>query len=440
FTFYKNSVYGTDDRGVYFVKFGPPDQIVKNYENLNPNDITRIIGRPEVAISDQGFVERERGYSGVRGDFEMIRYEIWIYRNMYPGQKQSIIHIFAEAPGVLGRSFRHYESLEDLVPHYRSNNTPFAWLYFKLSGIDEWFYDRFVYADLGYASTSIQNIDHNDPPKFDAPLEKSILDDIITPVRVVSGLTRILDEKNKPAINILVISSPYNMISEYSMMHTLKILDGKYNEIDRLTQIPGKLMENISVFRLDHADSTRTFIAAAEAFEEPVDSISTRHIGRSILKEKAPLDPDPGKLELSDIISGIDFPENIEAGNFPYKIIPTDKIYRGDALKVYLEIYHLFLDAEGKGRYEITYTIEKKRREGWLYDVPRYRRKGDTVSRTSAYEASSVTVRETVGFDISSLKEGKYTFSVTVKDLISMQEKSRAGEFEILQLEEKEDK
>ncbi|MFC1493111.1 GWxTD domain-containing protein [candidate division KSB1 bacterium] len=427
FTRYQNTVYGTDDRGIYWVKYGKPDVMSSSFENKATGEF-------------------RRGFQGdVRGSMEGLEFEFWVYKNLYQGQKESVVHIFGGAPGAGsgGFNFRHLESFEDFVPTNKiTGGSPFAGeegLYFRLSRFDPWFYDRYVEAGLpGAKSTSIKMWDHNDPAKYDAPLEVSEMDDKIRPVNIITTQTRILDDNNLPKMSILAISSPVNIFSEYSIQHTLKIHDADYNETEQIEQYPDVHMDNLSFITFDHTDSTTKYLIVARAFEEPVDSVETIHIGRDPLKEKTPLDPDPEKLELSDLITGIEIPEEINKDYFPYPILPAENIYAGEPLKVYLEIYHLFMGPEGKARYEITYQIDKWRPEGWLYDVPEYRKQEDRVSRTAVYESMTRTAREAIEFDVSSLKEARYVFTIEIKDLLSGQSKSRSGDFEIRKLEEEE--
>ncbi|MCP4726466.1 MAG: GWxTD domain-containing protein [bacterium] len=441
FTRKTNTVYGTDDRGIYWVKFGKPSIIESSFEN-------KAIGNP--ITTGSGFRNRPvggfgKGFQGdIRGSMEALEFEVWVYKNLYPGQQESVVHIFGEAPGAGNGafSFKHVESFEDFVPTNKiGGGSPFAGeqgLYFRLAHLDPWFYDRFVEASDPYVrSTSIKMWDHNDLAKYDAPLEKSEMDDKIRPVNIITTQTRILDDNNNPKMSILAISSPVNIFSEYSVQHTLKIHDADYNETEQIEQYPDVHMDNLSFITFDHVDSTTKYLIVSRAFEEPVDSVETIHIGRASLKEKTPLDPNPEKLELSDLITGIEIPEQINKDQFPYPILPAENIYAGEPLKVYLEIYHLFMSTEGKAKYEITYQIDKWRPEGWLYDVPEYRKQQDRVSRTAVYESMTRTAREAIEFDVTSLKEGRYVFTIGIIDMISGQTKSRSGDFEIRKLEEK---
>ncbi len=432
FTRKTDTVYGTDDRGLYWVKLGKPDVMTSSFENKALDAET---------IDDPV----HKGYHGaVVGSMDAIEFEVWVYKNLYPGQKESVVHIFGEAAGATNGafSFRHLESFEDFVPTNKiSGGSPFGGevgLYFRLSRLDPWFYDRFTEASDPYMrSTTIKERDHHDPAKYDAPLEVSELDKSIRPVNIITAQTRILNEDNLPQMSILAISSPVNIFSEYSVQHILKIHDGDYNEIEQIEQYPDVHLDNLSFITFDHVDSTNKYLIVSRAFEEPVDSVKTIHTGRAALKEKTPLNPDPEKLELSDLITGIEIPEEINKEHFPYPILPAENIYAGEPLKVYLEIYHLFMGPEGKAQYEIKYQIDKWRPEGWLYDVPEYRKREDRIARTAVYESMTRTAKEAIEFDVTSLKAGRYVFTIDVRDMLSGQGKSRSGEFEIRKMEEK---
>ncbi|MCP4724783.1 MAG: GWxTD domain-containing protein [bacterium] len=399
-----NTIYGTDDRALFWIKYGKPDVMKRWKDPYTP---------------------------GPYGKFVSIYYDIWIYRNLYADQEDSVIHGFGYARPVWGGDlrFRHLQTFEQLGAS--------AEFYYRLSHLDEWFYDRYSYKAGQYSSHFITETDKHDPAKYDAPLEKSEMDDLIRPVNIISELMRFLSEDNIPEIAVVAMSTPVNMFSAHSVAHTLKIYDEDYNEIDQIEEYPEGKLDNVSFFNVEHKDSTTNYFLVARAFEEPVDSLNTIHIGRSPLEEKPPLDPNPELLELSDLITGIDIPEYIDRELFPYPIIPTKELYIGDPLKVYMEIYHLYLGSEGKAQYTIKYQIDKWRKKGFWYDVPEYRKREDRISRSSSYESLTRAVKEEVEFDISNIKPGKYVFTVEVTDLLSGQIKSRKGEFEIKEHVEK---
>ncbi|MFC1493112.1 GWxTD domain-containing protein [candidate division KSB1 bacterium] len=400
-----NTVYGTDDRALFWIKYGKPDIMKSWVDPYTP---------------------------GPYGKFVQITYDIWIYRNLYPEQKESVIHGFGYARPVWGGEmrFRHLETFEQLGGG--------AEFYYRLSHLDEFFYDRYALKAGGYSRHFLSEEDKHDPAKYDAPLEKSDMDDLIQPVNIISENMRFLDENNNPEMAVVAMSTPVNMFSRHSISHTLKIYDADYNEIRQIEEYPEGKLDNVSFFNVEHKDSTTNYFLVARAFEEPVDSLNTVHIGRSPLDEKPPLNPDPELLELSDLITGVDLPDYIDREQFPYPIVPSKGLYIGDPLKVYLEIYHLYLGPEGKAQYEIKYQIDKWRKKGFWYDVPEYRKKEDRISRSSSYESLTRTATEEVEFDISNIKVGRYVFTIKVTDLLSGQIRSRKGEFEIKEYEEEE--
>ncbi|MFQ5633103.1 MAG: hypothetical protein ACE5I1_30410, partial [bacterium] len=67
--------------------------------------------------------------------------------------------------------------------------------------------------------------------------------------------------------------------------------------------------------------------------------------GKSFFEAREPLDPDPNRLEISDLVIGLQPPANIDISALPFPLLPTKQIRQPDALTVYIEVYHLASDA-----------------------------------------------------------------------------------------------
>ncbi|MCP3683826.1 MAG: GWxTD domain-containing protein [bacterium] len=457
FTKNDNTVYGTDDRALIYMKYGEPDL---KREGIMPGLPGSHKPRRPLAVG-----RTPRVTANIKKDYIFDwrpEYQIWIYDRINENPDDHLVYVFGpkNSKGPFGLRNGVEELLDDAAFREIENSTYIVpglnlimSYYLHLRPIDSHFGERFsmwkiAMDGLTPGKSARWRIidqkekhvreDRNDPRKVYAPKDKSVYEDIINPIRMITTQTRILDNSNEPAISIMSLSYPSRTAFDYDLEHTLIVRDNHYDEVDRYTHSPDTKFDNVSVFNIAHKDSSLYYTIASEAIEDfPHDSLRTYHIGKTKLEKKKPLDPDPEKLELSDIVTGIQFPDSVDKELFPFPLLPSERIVKGDPMLVYIEMYHLFLGPDEKSHYEIKYQIERKRKTGWLYRVPEYRKIGDTVARSFIYEGKGRTAKEAVSMDISGLREGEYLFTIEVKDIVSGGLKSRDGEFEIFIQKEK---
>ncbi|MFC1565042.1 GWxTD domain-containing protein [candidate division KSB1 bacterium] len=405
FTKSKRSAYKTDDRADIFIKYGKPDR----------------------ERTGSHYIETRRKDGRVYRD--IITYDIWAYTEM--DAFDSIIYVFGANRG---EPYEMKDSIEDFVPDLVSD-APFYDIYEKLMLFDPFFERRFneLAAGSGQAKTSYQMLDRDDALKYNIPIQTSEYEEVsINPISIISTLTRTLDENNDPKLCITAISYPRNIEEKYSLTHSLMIYDEMSDLEQKLTHTPSGSYDNISVFNFEHSEKKFRYVLASDAFEADANSLETNNIGKVILEPEQPLVTDILKLELSDIITGADIPENTDRDIFPFPILPSVSTTSGDPFKVYFEIYHLRMNSDAKYRYEIEYSILRKKKPGFLHDLLGHNRNREMVSRSSEYSSNQPTVKESVYFDISDLEIENYEFTITVTDLNSGQKKSRTGEFRII--------
>lgn len=167
---------------------------------------------------------------------------------------------------------------------------------------------------------------------------------------------------------------------------------------------------------------------AAEAFEsdQPVFSQPIA-IGKTTIEPGTPLSSDPARLEVSDVVIGVAITAGVDHSRFPFHLIPSDKIWRPDTLKVYLEIYHLHLDPQGMAHFTLNFQVTRLEKKG-----NKFKRK-EMISLTSNLDALTRTTKENFDIDISNLKPGNYELLAEITDIISSQKKQRKARFRIME-------
>ncbi len=401
----KKTVYRTDERALIYLKYGAPDRKKAGTYFYTTNE---------------------------RGTFyqDIIDYEVWVYSRFNP--YEAAIFVFGSHKG---HPFELKQSIEDFVP-LRVSEAPLVKLYKRIIALDVVFWRRVLGFELGTGirKTQMISLDHADPVKYDLPLEISKFEDIINPISIISSQTRILDELDNPKLKIAAMSYPSNLVENYKLENKLIVWDKEYNEIDRINDIPPLKMENTSIFTFDHTDSSFNYMLAADAYKLSENPGNDFYVGKKRLNSKSPLDSNPANLELSDLVLGIEIPEQISKEILPFPVLPSEKVFAGDNLKVYFEIYHLMRNPNGNSKYKVTYQITKKGNKGFLGYMTFRNRDSIKASETSVIDSRDIRTKENITFDVSDLKKGDYVFSVSVTDMNSNRMKIRTEEFRIDEL------
>ena len=148
-------------------------------------------------------------------------------------------------------------------------------------------------------------------------------------------------------------------------------------------------------------------------------------LGKTWAEAPPPLSPDRSRLELSDLLIGVATPEEAGMTRLPFPVVPTQRIWQSDLVKVYLEIYHLGLDEDGLGHFTIDFEVAKLKGDE--------RSKDQSIALTFELDAAASTTKESFQVDITKLTPAKYEMLVTVTDTVSGQRKQRTARFEVVE-------
>jgi hypothetical protein len=130
---------------------------------------------------------------------------------------------------------------------------------------------------------------------------------------------------------------------------------------------------------------------------------------------------------VSDLVIGVEPPPGLNVQLLPYPVVPSHQIRKPDALKVYLEIYHLHLDRDGTGHFNIDFRVIKLERKGEKIE------RAEMIASAFDFQATGQTAKEDFGISISNLKSGDYELEVEVEDKISGMKKQRRALFQIVE-------
>ena len=233
------------------------------------------------------------------------------------------------------------------------------------------------------------------------------------------------------SIKNTVQNAPYNPV------HTLIRLDENFVEISRYSRSKLDNSFLISAFLLDYEDIGKNYVMSAESSVEIAVSEDSRlsknvpFLGKENFIINDPLVKTESQLEVSDLILGINTPELIDMTQYPFPVIPVEKLKNHDKLAVYFEIYHLTFESDGIARYQISYQVVSQAKQGIFARL--FKKKEQPVISISAdYFLMENRAKEHITFDVSDLEPADYEFKVTVTDLIFGQEKTKSGNFTII--------
>jgi GWxTD domain-containing protein len=461
------SVYGTDDRGLIYVKYGKPVVIYQGKLGIDQLEIMRWVLN--------NFLIRQE----IQRYNTTPEYEIWIYSGLKP--QQTTVFLFGKRGGFGKYGLRL--GIEDFIPERafrRSSikNTggilPGSMLqimfYRELIGLDRFYLDRYRELEAIWSNARASG---RFSPNYDVlrgllnhyrsvdrtrlnlkyiSVDKSNAFENFTPLDLRYKKFRYLDNEQQPRLSIFVTSNTQDGMEEtyiiffkqerkslYKIRHILIEYDNDCNVIQRLIDYPAMNNINTSVFVISLIRENAKYVLVAERikFDERKakieeadipDTVKVTGIGSTTLEGIIPLSGDSTKFEVSDLIVGLTTPTNVDTSlSYPFPVIPRDPIRKSQALRVYLELYHLSLNRDNRAVYTINYEINR------LKEKEKIDQSVEGLSQFFKFETSKRTVRENLEIDISKFIPGKYELTVKVTDNNSSQKKTRKASFTVAQ-------
>jgi GWxTD domain-containing protein len=461
FTEAQNTVYGTDDRGLIYVKFGEPD---KKKAAVLGNSLNEVFSLKDISDLDPMEVRRALG-----AYLTYPECELWFYYSLNP--PEPVIYIFGEKAGRGTYGLRN--GVEEFIPEAAFRHASISSRYMGgiIPGalIQIMYYNDLYALDISFASRydELKSIwmrsggeyrfpndnvirgvrkkyeiaDAENLARKNAPVEQSDAEKTITPIQLVSHPARFLDDGNEPRLVFIAFAIPQFLSKgkpaeglhelarpEYRLRYTLLVRDSDMAEIQRASADPIAEGDNTGVFTLPHRKTHAHYTLAAETFPAEAQTApdTLLGVGKIFLEPMAPLNPSPQKLEVSDLVIGVELPPSLNRDRFPYPVVPSRQIRKPEALKVYLEIYHLQLDEGGAGHFNIDFRVIKLERKGKKIE------RAEMIASAFDFQSTATTAKEDFGIAIANLKPGDYELEVEVRDNISGMKKQRQAPFQIL--------
>lgn len=473
--------YGTDDRGLIYVKYGKPDRqraltLGNNQDEMYRWGATRdnvfqqenriqITGEPVNSLQEREMLRKTIGKFNYFPECE-----VWVYRDQL--EDENTVYLFGPRNGKGVYGLRN--GLEEFIPdeafhRFRTGEfkgilpgTLIQMMYYRdLAALDSHFADRYSELESSWQRADAQGeitpninylkglhnlyktIDTHDAPRLYAPKEQSDVEDKLNKIELTTIRTRILDD-HIPKLVFVAYAIPENISKPISateqeittvptddLTYTLISRDRNLEETGRFTGKPFSRQDFTTVVTIDHRRNNAHYTLAIHSEKDPGNSLVAEDItqpfsaGKEHFGLTEPLDPDPDKLEVSDLVIGVQSPPDFEINRLPFPIVPGRMIWRNDPMQVYLEVYHLKPDKEGIAHFNLDFRVIKleKKKEKLI--------RKEVIASSFDYDSPTMNSKEHFGVSIANLEAGDYEIEVEVKDPESGQKKRRNVVFEI---------
>lgn len=448
FTKASKAPYGTDDRGIIYVKYGAPARTKSLTLHGNMPEMQRWYDEYKPFEFFPEFSSRLERY---------LLYptcDVWVYTTLH--SQERVLFIFGDAAD---GGYRLVNGIEELIPANSFRRTALDWTrlpagsllqlayYSQLMVFDPYFEDRYRELEItwteskrsGSLFTKTASIekrmrleDADNPLRRYAPPAQSAFDALQQRIELSSAGVRLLDNRNQPRFLVAGFAVPQGLGAAagataarpaYDLRFTLILRDASLRETARLAgeTIPG--LPNAAVFAIADTFAVTHVALAAEAVA--VEQAAIVGARQAVFAKAPPLNPDPARLEASDVVLGILPPDEGAFSRFPLPILPARTIWRGDPLQLYFEVYHLQPDKDGRHRFSADLRVTHLEVKN-----DRLRRKEMVASRFD-FETETGTAKEQLGVDVAKLRRGEYELSLTLTDRQSRQQVERHARFTI---------
>jgi GWxTD domain-containing protein len=481
FTKADNTIYGTDDRALLYVKYGKPGLVFKGRLKHE----TEVIYSSVYSVAPPTSYETEKLLEQILKSHFPAEYEVWVYP--FLSEKGRLVKIFGEKYST--RSFQEIEVVSDFIPSFAFNKskgystaggtyTPGFFLLHsyleQLSTYDSYFSGQFTelnqilsfpteglttvkfYTDVGWVFPFVRSKEAEmhrisvDAPSTESTYFKS-LDEIDVDVREYGYY----DEEGEPFTFYVMNSYPLSRmldymskqerenLKDYSLTHAVSLLNENLTGHQKMIDIPelpflSKAMAHPaqSIFKVSSKYNFEKLSFSIQLYDklesdEPGDSLLPKSLlasGKFDINETKKPKP-VNEFDLSDVMLGYQFDEANFQDEIPFLIAIDNKIPDFSNLFIHFQAVNLSLNSEQISKLSIELSVVEKKRGLGLF------RRSKKNSVTANYQGSWSQIRESFEFEIVDREPGNYELTIKFTDRNSGITKSKKIPFELVDTE-----
>ena len=444
----RNSVYRTDDRGLFYVRYGLPDRITAGTLTVSAFDRQRM----NVSIDDIMAVDMNP------------RYEIWRYAHIEPPNFTYFLFGNRDQTG----PFQYVKGLGDIL----GNSSRIR----RINGIRAQHYlELFYYIELGRMGgpygdrlAELERLwgEAQLPPEgvLEARSTQHAMDDTWEAQRPKPPAHSDFDDSRKSALSAqlvrtlngqeprllaLAVSSPLwkpvveetdfrrNIsLAPFSAVHTVIARDQDLNELVRaeMTQVDAE--GDVSLLEMRHPTQMGHVTVAAEHVIQGQDLDDAEEVGvlpgHAHFAVATPLRRDAVEVEISDLVLGISPQTVIGLDDSVLPVLPATRFWRNDPVRVYFEVYHPTGVADGEtGNFDVRVLIVPHVGTATPEQLASMRAGGRTAIELSI-ESEAPTGRHYFDLDLRNERPGFMQVVVEVTDQATGVSRARAVPIAIL--------
>ena len=481
FTKADNTIYGTDDRALLYVKYGKPELV---FHGTLKHE-TEVIYSSVYSVAPPTSYETEKLLEQILKNHFPAEYEVWVYP--FLSEKGRLVKIFGEKYST--RSFQEIEVVSDFIPSFAFNKskgystaggtyTPGFFLLHsyleQLSTFDSYFSGQFIelnqilsfpnegmttvkfYTDVGWVFPFVRNKEAEmhrinvDAPSSESTYFKS-LDEIDVDVREYVYY----DEEGEPFTFYVMNSYPLSRmldymskqerenLKHYSLTHAVSLLNENLTGHQKMIDSPetpflSKAMAHPaqSIFKVSSKYNFEKLSFSIQLYDklesdEPGDSLLPKSLlasGKFDINETKKPKP-VNEFDLSDVMLGYQFDEANFQDEIPFLIAIDNKIPDFSNLFIHLQAVNLSLNSEQISKLSIELSVEEKKRGLGIF------RRSKKNSVTANYQGSWSQIRESFEFEMVDREPGNYELNISFTDKNSGITKSKKIPFELVDTE-----
>jgi GWxTD domain-containing protein len=455
----KSTVYGTDDRGLIYVKYGDPDQAQQVTLGVDSGEIQNMAAWHNIGAIKLGEFRR-----GIENFLTYPECEVWSYHSL--NDQEPTVFVFGEADGVFGLK----SGVEEFIPDraFRATSARYTAGVIPGAVIQMMYYNRLSAFDLSFAGrrdeleqefsrdskvfmntsqvrglrNKFKMLDEQNPARRQAPPDYFDPEKFVSPIRLNAARLRFLDDRDNPKLVFVAGVIPPQSSTDArdkvgnggavsgDLRYTLLARNSNMDMVGRFRTSPTKGLGNTAFFKLTHDPEYEhyTLVARSKEVALPTQGANKAKpkVGNLYFEKLAPLSSDRERLEVSDLVIGVDLPEGQSEGLLPFPLVPTTRLSSENILKVYIEVYHLKLSDAGNGQFRLESKIIRLNMNKGSYE------RQELIATSFDFESESTTSREGFGISIANYEAGNYEIEVEVLDNVSGEKRKRSALFEIL--------